>query len=428
MDEAAAVLRDGAGGAYIAGRVYGGSNPWNVNDVFVARIDGAGDELWFRQFGTLAQEILTGLAPDGAGGLYACGRTRGSLTGQNPSSSYDAFLTRYDNAGDRLWLRQFGTTDHDAAEAVAADGAGGVYIAGSMSGTLGGTPQGGSSDAYLARYDSTGDRLWIRQFGSTGQDGAGVLASGGAGSVYVVWGQGGTAGGVLLARYDSAGDRLWTRPLAFGVDSASADGSGGVYLAGLTHGSVGGPQQGAGDGVLARYDASGELLWVRQAGGADAERFLAVSQAGAGGAYVAGRMSDPPGGPWPGHNHALWGRYDADGELLWIQRFGEGADTAMCIDADGENGAYLGGLTSRSFGPAYAGGLDAFLIRFPADCYPNCDSSSAQPGLNVADFTCFLGRFAAADLWANCDRSTVSPVLNAADFTCFLQRYAAGCP
>jgi hypothetical protein len=62
-------------------------------------------------------------------------------------------------------------------------------------------------------------------------------------------------------------------------------------------------------------------------------------------------------------------------------------------------------------------------------CYANCDQSTTSPVLNVADFTCFLQRFAAGDLYANCDASsTYAPVLNVADFTCFLQRYAAGCP
>jgi autotransporter-associated beta strand protein len=61
-------------------------------------------------------------------------------------------------------------------------------------------------------------------------------------------------------------------------------------------------------------------------------------------------------------------------------------------------------------------------------CYANCDGSTIAPILNVADFTCFLQKFAAADPYANCDHSTVPPVLNVADFTCFLQKFAAGCP
>jgi hypothetical protein len=61
-------------------------------------------------------------------------------------------------------------------------------------------------------------------------------------------------------------------------------------------------------------------------------------------------------------------------------------------------------------------------------CYANCDGSIVQPILNVNDFVCFLGKYAAQDPYANCDGSTAPPVLNVNDFICFQTRYAAGCP
>jgi DNA-binding beta-propeller fold protein YncE len=60
-------------------------------------------------------------------------------------------------------------------------------------------------------------------------------------------------------------------------------------------------------------------------------------------------------------------------------------------------------------------------------CYANCDGSTTEPILNVADFTCFLSKFAGQDPYANCDGSTTEPILNVADFTCFLSKFAAGC-
>jgi len=61
-------------------------------------------------------------------------------------------------------------------------------------------------------------------------------------------------------------------------------------------------------------------------------------------------------------------------------------------------------------------------------CFANCDCSTVSPTLNVADFGCFLQKYAAGDPYANCDASTQPPTLNVADFSCFLQKYAAGCP
>jgi hypothetical protein len=63
----------------------------------------------------------------------------------------------------------------------------------------------------------------------------------------------------------------------------------------------------------------------------------------------------------------------------------------------------------------------------PGACYANCDGSTTEPVLNVADFSCFLSKFAAGDPYANCDGSTTEPVLNVADFSCFLGKFAAGC-
>jgi hypothetical protein len=61
-------------------------------------------------------------------------------------------------------------------------------------------------------------------------------------------------------------------------------------------------------------------------------------------------------------------------------------------------------------------------------CYPNCDSSTAAPILNVNDFICFQTRFANGDSYANCDNSTSPPILNVNDFICFQTRFANGCP
>jgi hypothetical protein len=84
-------------------------------------------------------------------------------------------------------------------------------------------------------------------------------------------------------------------------------------------------------------------------------------------------------------------------------------------------------------------GFDNLSIRVtggPAPCYANCDGSTAQPVLNVDDFTCFINEYAAAlglpheqqvVHYANCDNSTIAPALNVDDFTCFINNFAMGC-
>jgi hypothetical protein len=70
---------------------------------------------------------------------------------------------------------------------------------------------------------------------------------------------------------------------------------------------------------------------------------------------------------------------------------------------------------------------DDFSIQASSGCYANCDGSTTIPFLNVNDFVCFQGEFAAGNSAANCDGSTSPPVLNISDFVCFQGLFAAGC-
>ncbi len=107
----------------------------------------------------------------------------------------------------------------------------------------------------------------------------------------------------------------------------------------------------------------------------------------------------------------------------WTLPVGVGSLDAGVYEVYGTHAGAAGPITAREF----LGTLTVSAACGGA-CYANCDGSTAAPVLNVADFTCFLNRFAAGESYANCDGSTAAPVLNVADFTCFLQRFAAGCP
>jgi hypothetical protein len=117
------------------------------------------------------------------------------------------------------------------------------------------------------------------------------------------------------------------------------------------------------------------------------------------------------------------GAYD----LSWSTIDGGGATFST-------GGVYsLGGTIGQPDAGALASGATACTGGFwagvgSAPCYPNCDNSTIAPILNVADFACFLNRFAAGDPYANCDQSTTAPTLNVLDFACFLNAFAAGCP
>ena len=402
----------------------------------------AQEQLWLRQFGTPYADFAYALASDSAGGVMVAGITQGSLGGPN-AGGRDAFLARYDSEGNRLWIRQFGTSASEGAGALAPDGAGGVFVAGWTRGDLGG-PSAGESDIFLARYDSEGDRLWIRQFGTSSTDGANALAPDGAGGVMVAGFTHGSLGGpraggmdAWIARYDGAGNRLWIRQFGTsGDERASAlapDGAGGVMVAGRTIGSLGGPWAGGNDAFLARYDGAGNRLWLRQFGTSESDVASALAPDGAGGVMVAGRTHGSLGGPNAGFRDAFLARYDSEGDRVWIRQFGtSNFEMANALAPDAAGGVLVAGWTDGSLGGPDAGEQDVCLARYTigvCPCACDFDTSTGSGVCDLVDFVTFAGLFAAADPCAcDMDTSTGPGVCDIVDFTTFAGQFAAGCP
>ena len=65
-------------------------------------------------------------------------------------------------AQNQLWVRQLGTGQSENTHDAAPDASGGLYVSGRTGGSLGG-PYAGKGDAWLARYDGAGNQLWVHQ-------------------------------------------------------------------------------------------------------------------------------------------------------------------------------------------------------------------------------------------------------------------------
>ncbi|MFG0283488.1 MAG: SBBP repeat-containing protein [Phycisphaerales bacterium JB039] len=429
MDWATSVVPGDAGGLFCAGFTRGILGGPSTGDS-AAFLFHAGARPWITQFGTVWGERAYALALDGAGGVFIGGYTRGDLAAPRIGGQ-DAFLARYDRDGTRLWITQFGTEDYEEVRALLPDGAGGVFAAGKTAGSLAG-PGAGLDDAWLARYDASGARLWVAQFGSSGDDGISSLAPDGSGGFFASGSTdgalaGATAGGqdAFVTRYDGSGQRLWlkqfgTAEYETGVGLAS-DGAGGVFMTGRTSGSLGGPHAGRSDGYAMRLGPIGEVRWIIQFGGPETDYSYGAAPDGAGGVYLSGISVEEPGGPWVG-----WlARHSADGARIWRSRVGPpGVATPGALALDHAGGVLVSGVAYGDFGGRWAGDYDCFIARFGPDarCAADCDRSGA---LDLFDFLCFQSLFAAGDPGADCDESGALDVF---DFLCFQDAFAACCP
>jgi hypothetical protein len=128
---------------------------------------------------------------------------------------------------------------------------------------------------------------------------------------------------------------------------------------------------------------------------------------------------------YPGTETDIDGLAVHDGKAYYVS---DGPNTVQAefYIYDIATGTQIGSLPSPFTGSGTFSAA-AFIAEGGPACYANCDGSTTPPILNVADFTCFLTKFAALDPYANCDGSTIPPVHNVADFTCFLTKFAAGC-
>ena len=395
-DAGSAIALDAAGSSYIAGTTASsipGAAETNAGgfDAFVAKYDAAGIRLWTHLLGSVAADQGAGVSVDGQGNVYLVGNTAANLPGA-PETNLglrDAFIAKYDSSGNRLWVHQLGTASDDVATAVASDSGGNVYIAGSTGASLPGAPEGnvGGVDAFAARFDAAGNRVWVHQLGSNASDNATGIAVGPNATVFLTGDVGGAVVGALdanagasdvfLARYDAAGSRTWVHLLGstnsdFG-GGVAADTTGNIFVAGASLGTVAGsPEANAGnrDAVVAKYSASGAKLWVRQLGSSSNDVASSVAVDASGSVLFAGWSFGTAPGSFEantGQSDVLVAKYDANGVRVRVHQLGSTngtQDQAHGIALDAAANAHVVGWTQGTLKGSLdstAGGSDAFV-------------------------------------------------------------------
>lgn len=309
----ASIALDSTGNAIVTGFMYG------KRDAFLVKVDPSGNGVWSRQIGTNKEDTASTVVVDGSDNIYICGGTMGSL-GAPVVGQRDAFLMKLDASGNELWSQQFGvSTEFTRSRAMAVDITGNVYVAGSTTGSLA-APNAGRDDVFLTKYDTSGNEVWSRQFGSV--------------------------------EYD------W-------CSGAAVDDSGNVYITGTTKGSLRGPISGGSDAFLIKFDPTGNELWSTQFGTTESDSTSSVVVDSNNNVFVTGGTSGDLAGSNAGPSDVFMTKFDPSGVEVWSRQIGSNAhDTVYSMALDSEDNAYLTGNTTGNLGGVNAGLYDAYLMKF----------------------------------------------------------------
>ena len=408
-----AVATDAAGNVYTTGYFFGtadfdpGPSTFNLTsagdkDIFVSKLDSAGNFVWARNMGGTGNDQGRGIAVDAAGNVYTTGSFASGAADFDPGAGTfnltsaggnDIFVSKLDTAGNFVWARSMGGSVGgfftDLGYGIAVDSSGHVYTTGLFSGTVDFDPGAGTAnltstslaaDVFVSKLDSAGNFVWARNMGGSARDEGHGIAVDSSGNVYTTGFYVGTADfdpgagtfnltsagvfDIFVSKLDSAGNFVWARSLGgsgvseFGQGIA-VDGGGNVYTTGLFEGTAD-FDPGAGtfnltsvgtsDIFVSKLDSAGNFIWARSMGGSNVDEGRGIDVDTAGNVYTTGQFQDtadfdPGGGTFnlisAGGSKIYVSKLDSAGDFVWARGLGNGLGNGIAVDAAG--GVYTTG-------------------------------------------------------------------------------------
>lgn len=374
--------------------------------------------VWSRAFGDVPNaQSSRAIAIDAAGNVVVVGDFEGTVDfGGGPMGpttgvkDFDAYVAKFDPAGNHLWSKWFGGDPlSQVATGVALDSGGNVLITVQHNGTVdfgGGPITANTTDVVIVKLDASGGHVWSKCFGDAGGQNPNAIAVDSSNNVLVTgifggsldFGCGPMSGPglnpVFLVKLDPAGNCLWSKSAGGNqfqnANSVATDPAGNVFIAGEFGGAIdfgGGPLTSAGmnDIMLAKFDPSGAHIWSKRIGNATGnESCRSIASDAAGHVTITAVVNcippgkfDPPcvpaidfgGGPLvgAGGSDMVLADFDASGAHQWSKLFGDAANQGVAYvttDSDGDR-LYYGTLVGTvDFGTGPLAGPGLFLVRF----------------------------------------------------------------
>src|SRR6266446_6408803 len=138
------------------------------------------------------------------------------------------------------WAKQIGSTYDDWGNSITIDAEGNVYTTGKFQGTVDFDPgvgvfnitsAGGNYNMFISKLDSSGNFVWVKQFGGDGYAEGLSITTDGTGNIYITGDFSGTidfdtnsgnfnlttliwGNDIFVSKLDSSGDLVWVKQIS----------------------------------------------------------------------------------------------------------------------------------------------------------------------------------------------------------------------
>ena len=284
--------------------------------------------MWAKGMGGGGTDFAYSSAVDASGNIYTTGYFNGIVDLDPGPAMYtvtsmgvaDMFITKINSAGNLIWAKQIGGAFNDYGYSITVDAAGNVFTSGYFEGTADFdpnagvynlTPVGGPSDIFICKLSTSGNFIWAKSFGGNGEDRAYSITLDASGNIYTT-----------------------------GLFAGTGDFDPGAGILNLT-------SNGAQDIFVSKLDVAGNLIWVKQMGGAGQDEATSITVDATGNVYTTGYFTgtvdfDPGAGA---NNLTSIGGWD-----VFISKLNSSGAFVLAKNMGGTNSSYANSIAVDATG------------------------------------------------------------------------------